>query len=148
MKLIKYIALFTYLMEEEGLNPIHAYREIMRIRQLPNELKSAVLDILEGKSIPDISYHDVTLKELVEEDQMKPIRAILMLDWIRREPAIAFRYMENRFYRGNQEVTEKDQEMLREVLAKLNARNNDDANQKNRNEEDILIEEEQSNKPG
>ena len=32
-------------------------------------------------------------EELVEKDGMRPIRAILMLDWIRREPDAAFAYM-------------------------------------------------------
>jgi len=29
----------------------------------------------------------------VDEDEMAPIRAILMLDWIRREPLAATKYM-------------------------------------------------------
>ena len=139
MKLIKYLQLFRYLSEEENLSPIYAYKRIMKIRRLPAELKCAVLDIIEGKSVPDIGYYDVTLQELINEDQMKPIRAILMLDWIRREPDSAFRYMESGHYKGNQEVTEKDKEMLREVLAKLHASDNVDKEEKN--EEDILIPE-------
>ena len=31
---------------------------------------------------------------------MKPIRAILMLDWLRREPAVAIRYMAAERYRS------------------------------------------------
>lgn len=39
MKIIKYIQLYNYLVSEEELNPISAYRSIQRIRVLPSELK-------------------------------------------------------------------------------------------------------------
>ena len=48
MKIIKYIQLFNYIVTEEDSNPINACRIIQKIRQLPNELKLAVLDVIEG----------------------------------------------------------------------------------------------------
>ena len=91
MRVIKYISLFQYLTQEEGLKPSEAYRNIKRIRKLPAELKEAV-DAVLSSSVPDVSYEDVSYSDLTE-DGMKPIRAILMLDWIRREPMAALRYL-------------------------------------------------------
>lgn len=139
MKIIKYIQLFNYIVTEEDANPINACRTIQKIRQLPNELKLAVLDVLEGK-IPDVEYHDISLAELVNNDKMKPVRAILMLDWIRREPTIAMRYMEIERNRAPQAVTESEKEMLKKVLEKLNSE--ELSIDKEENKEDIEIVEE------
>lgn len=121
MKFIKYIQLFNYIITEEDANPINACRIIQKVRQLPDELKLAVLDVIEGK-IPYVEYHDISLGELINNDKMKAIRAILMLDWIRREPVIAMRYMEIERHKAPQTVTESDKEMLEKVLEKLNAK--------------------------
>ena len=118
MKIIKYIQLYTHLIEEEGLNPISAYQSTLRVRKLPVELKDAVLQVLDGM-YPEIEYHEVTLKELIEKDEMKPIRAILMLDWIRREPAIAMRYMAFERLRAPQQVTDDDKAKLKAALQRL-----------------------------
>lgn len=91
MRVIKYISLYQYLTQEEGLKSSEAYRNIQRIRKLPAELKEAV-DAVLSSSVPDVSYEDVSYSDLTE-DGMKPIRAILMLDWIRREPMAALRYL-------------------------------------------------------
>lgn len=138
MKIIEYIKLFSYIVTEENIDPINACHTIRKIRQLPNELKLAVLDVIEGK-IPQIEYHDVSLDELINNDNMKPIRAILMLDWIRREPAIAVRYMATERYRSSQVVTESDKEMLAKVLEKLNAKEN--VAEEDENKDDIEIAE-------
>lgn len=137
-KIIKYIQLFNYIVTEEDSNPINAGRVIQKIRQLPNELKLAVLDVIEGK-IPHVEFHDISLEELINNDRMKPVRAILMLDWIRREPAIAMRYMEIERHRAPQTVTDSDKEMLENVLKKLNAKK---VNIDEVNKEDIEIVEE------
>ena len=118
MKIIKYIQLYTHLIEEEGLNPISAYQSTLRVRKLPVELKDAVLQVLDGMC-PEVEYHEVTLKELIEKDEMKPIRAILMLDWIRREPAIAVRYMAFERLRAPQQVTGNDKAKLKAALQRL-----------------------------
>lgn len=118
MKLIKYIQLFKYLIEEEGLNAFSAYQSIQRVRQLPVEFKEAVLTVLEGK-FPHLEYHEVTLEELTEKERMKPIRAIMMLDWIRREPAVAMRYMETEKLRAPQTITESDRKKVEEALKGL-----------------------------
>lgn len=92
MKVIKYISLFRYLTHAEGLKASEAYRNIQRIRKLPTELKEAVYDVLSSVS-PNVSYEGVSFRELTDIEGMKPIRAILMLDWIRREPVAAMQYM-------------------------------------------------------
>lgn len=136
MKIIKYIQLFNYIVTEEDANPINACITIQKIRQLPNELKLAVLDVIEGK-IPYVEYHDISLDELINNDKMKAIRAILMLDWIRREPAIAMRYMEIERYKAPQTITESDKEMLEKVLEKLNSK--ESSIDEGENKEDIEI---------
>ena len=135
MKIIKYIQLFNYIVTEEDSNPINACRVIQKIRQLPDELKLAVLDVVEGK-IPYVEFHDISLEELINNDKMKPVRAILMLDWILREPAIAMRYMEIERHRAPQTVTDSDKEMLEKVLEKLNTKDTIIAEE---NKEDIEI---------
>ena len=92
MMVIKYINLFRYLTQTEGLRPSEAYRNIMRIRKLPAELKEAVYDVM-SSLCPNVEYEGVSYRELTEEEGMNPIRAILMLDWIRREPVAAMQYM-------------------------------------------------------
>ena len=135
MKIIKYIQLFNYIIREEGLDPINACRTIQKIRQLPVKLKLAIFDIIESK-MPYIEYHDISLDELINNDKMKPIRAILMLDWIRREPAIAMRYMEIERYKAPQTITDSDKVMLEKVLKKLNSK---EINTEKENKEDIEI---------
>ena len=99
MKIIKYISLFKYLIEDEGLNPMSAYRNIQRIRMLPPEFILAVFEVL-STYVPDMEIGGVSFRELTVNDGMKPIRAILMLDWLRREPAVAIRYMATERYRS------------------------------------------------
>lgn len=135
MKVIKYIQLFNFLIKEEELDLLNASRTIRKIRQLPDALKLAVWNVLEGK-VPFVEYYEVTLQELIDNEQMKPIRAILMLDWLRREPAIAMRYMETERYKAPQKVTDSDKEMLQQVLKKLqNSKSSDEEDSK----EDIVI---------
>ena len=92
MKVIKYISLFRYLTHTEGLSASESYRNVQRIRKLPTELKEAVYDVLSSVS-PNVSYEGVSFHELTDVEGMKPIRAILMLDWIRREPIAALQYI-------------------------------------------------------
>lgn len=136
MKLIKYVQLFKYLVEEEGLNAFSAYSSIQRVRQLPVEFKEAVHMILEGKS-PHLAYHEVSLDELIEKEHLKPIRAILMLDWIRREPAVAMRYMESEKLRAPQTITESDRKKVEEALNGLRQKKQENIS---RDETDITID--------
>lgn len=137
MKIIKYIQLFNYLLAEEDSTPMFACKTIRKVRSLPRDLKLAVWDVLEGK-LPNVAYYEVTLDELVNTEHMKPIRAILMLDWIRREPDEAMFYMQAERYAAPMIITESDKEMLRQALEKWK----DKESQKEcvDDKEDILIE--------
>lgn len=92
MKVIEYIKIFNYLKDVEDLDLINILRTIYKLRKLPKELLLAVDSVISGKE-PTITINGVSYEELVEKDGMRPIRAILMLDWIRREPDAAFAYM-------------------------------------------------------
>lgn len=136
MKLIKYVQLFKYLIEEEGLNAFSAYQSIQRVRKLPVEFKEAVLMVLEGK-FPHLEYHEVSLEELIEKEHLKPIRAIMMLDWIRREPAVAMRYMESERLRAPQTITESDRKKVEEALNGIRQKKQENIS---RDETDITID--------
>lgn len=137
MKIIKYIQLFNYLLAEEDSTPMFACKTIRKIRALPHDLKLAVWDVLEGR-LHDVAYYEVTLDELVNTEHMKPIRAILMLDWIRREPDEAMYYMQSERYAAPLTITEADKEMFRQALEKWNDKGIKEDEEENK--EDILIE--------
>lgn len=92
MKAIQYFKLFTYLRDTEELEGIQIFRTINRVRKLPNDFLIEVQRILEGEE-PNLEINGVSYEELREKDGMRPIRAILFLDWIRTEPEAAFSYM-------------------------------------------------------
>lgn len=50
---------------------------------------------------------------------MKLMRAIMMLDWIRRELAVAMRYMESEKLRAPQTITGSDRKKVEEALKGL-----------------------------
>ena len=106
------------IVQETGMHPSAVYDTIVKVRQLPDEMKAVVAAVLDG-SIPNVEYHGVCLQDIIEKDKIAPLRAVLMLDWIRREPAVAMRYMETERYHAPQTVTDADREMLDAVLAKL-----------------------------
>lgn len=137
---IKYIQLFEYLVREEGLNVVSAYRSIQRVRQLPNDFKKAVFQVLHG-IIPKIEYYDVTLKELIEQEGMKPIRAIMMLDWIRREPDTAMRYMETERLRAPMKISESDMERINAAVERFKKNSNVSQPSVAPDESDIEVEE-------
>ena len=91
---MNYIELLKYLMssEGEGLTFVQAVRNIGRIRRMDPEIKSALGKFLQtGKCNHEEA--GVTFAELVNSEQMKPIRAFLMLDWLKREPVSALKHL-------------------------------------------------------
>lgn len=92
MKVIQYIKLFTYLRDEEELEGIQIFRTINRVRKLPQNFLLEVEKILDGKR-SSLEVEGVTFDQLLDENGMRPIRAILFLDWVRTEPEAAFAYM-------------------------------------------------------
>jgi hypothetical protein len=90
--------------------------------------------------MPSIEYHDVSLEELINEDKLSPIRAILMLDWIRREPAVAMRYMEAERYRAPQTVSDSDKEKIKLALERLKVTDEKTDDEELNDKSDIAIE--------
>lgn len=121
MTIIKYMHLVKAIVEETGLNPSAVYNAVVKVRQLPDELKAVVAAVLDG-SVPEVEYHGVALQDIIEKDHVAPLRAVLMLDWIRREPAVAMRYMEIERYHAPQVVSDDDKKKLDALLEKLHAK--------------------------
>ena len=91
---MKYIDLFNYLISKDGedLSFVQAVRNIGRIRKLDPVIKEALVGFLNtGKC--SHTEAGVCFAELVGTEKMKPIRAFLMLDWLKREPISALKYL-------------------------------------------------------
>jgi len=97
---MKYIDLYNYLREQEELNRAQSIRTIIAIRKFDPQIKAAISDWAKtGKC--DLTIADVTYNELVVSEGMKPVRAFKMLDWLKREPALAHRYLSQRMMRAD-----------------------------------------------
>ncbi len=91
---MKYLDLFNYMISRDGedLTTVQAIRNIMRIRKLDPEIKKALGRFLEtGKC--SHTEAGVCFTELIGKEGMKPIRAFLMLDWLKSEPSAALKYL-------------------------------------------------------
>ena len=97
---MKYIDLYNYLRDNEELNRVQAIRSILDIRHFAPEIKEA-LKTWASTGKCNITIADVSYNELVNEIGMKPIRAFKMLDWLRREPVLAHRYLAQRKMRAD-----------------------------------------------
>ena len=119
MSQISYIKLYNYLTEIANYERISALRTIFRLRKLPKNLLNAVSQIVDGKT-PKIAVNDISYEELVEKDGMKPIAAVLMLDWLRREPEAALAYMSECTLRSPiKPLTKEQHDELDQAIARL-----------------------------
>lgn len=123
MTLNNYVKLYQYLINEEELSRVEAARNIKRIMKLDAEIYAAFKQWFLGKQIPDIEINGVSYHELTEDEGMMPVRAFLMLDWIKREPAEAMRYMAS----GRQRMpimnlSDSDKEKLKKAVEELRAK--------------------------
>ncbi len=91
---MNYIDLFCYLISRdgEGLSIGQAIRNIGRIRKMAPEIKSALKRYIDSGKCSH-SEAGVSFTELIGSEGMKPIRAFLMLDWLKREPIAALKYL-------------------------------------------------------
>lgn len=97
---MKYIDLYNYLRDNEELNRAQAIRSILAVRKFDPEIKSAMA-VWTKTGTCDLVVADVSYKELVSSVSMKPIRAFKMLDWLKREPVLAYRYLVQRVMRSD-----------------------------------------------
>ena len=88
MSAIKYVQLLKYLMKEEHFSEMEALRTISRVRRMHIEIRKAFFRWFNGYC-PELTIEGVTFRELIEEENMRPVRAFLFMDWLRREPGIA-----------------------------------------------------------
>lgn len=92
---MRYLDLYKFLRDNEGLTRVQAIRSILDIRRFDVEIKKALSQWFET-GICDLIVADVSFEELTINEDMKPIRAFKMLDWLKREPAFAHRYLAQR----------------------------------------------------
>lgn len=99
---INYYNLKKYFTEEESLSIGATLRNIWRVCNLPKEFKEVVLKITDNhpSEVLDFSVDDVSIRDLVEKENMKYIQAVFFLDWLRREPDNARAYMASRRFRN------------------------------------------------
>lgn len=118
MKLIEYKELYKELMDFYE-NRIKVIKVIFQIRNFNPELKKAFYSYFKEKGdvIPtEISFHGVSLAELIEKEGMNPLRAFLMLDWISKNPKDAMEYMASYRFRSPMTFSSHD---LRIIEGKL-----------------------------
>ena len=117
MASISYIKFYTYLVEEAELTPLEAIRTINRVRNLDPQIKNALIDWFNQEDV-SLTISDISFDELVNDEGFTPIRAFLFLDWIKREPAQAMRYMAIERFTQSTPPSEDLQLRLRETLQK------------------------------
>ena len=76
----------------EALSFVQAVRNIIRIRKMDPVIKEALVSFL-NTGVCSHTEAGVCFTELVGAEKMKPIRAFLMLDWLKREPMTALKYL-------------------------------------------------------
>ncbi len=119
MRLIAYYKLYNYFVDKEALSSNAALRNIWRVRNLPVDFKAVVSKILDNDfaTVADFSVEGVTLRQLLEEENMKPLQAVFFLDWLRREPANACSFMASGRLRGiDHELSDDERSHLSEAL--------------------------------
>ena len=91
---MNYINLLSYMMSARGedLSFVQAVRNIGRIRKMDPGIKRAMEEFLDTGRCSHTEA-GVCFTELIGAEKMKPIRAFLMLDWLKREPMTAMRYL-------------------------------------------------------
>jgi len=92
MTLKKYTKLYHYL-RENNYSFSEAIHVMKRVDKLDNQIKEYFELWLMDGIIPEKDVKGVTFKYLTSKEAMNPIRAFLMLDWIKREPEEALYYL-------------------------------------------------------
>lgn len=116
MKIIEFTKLYKKVKEySNGKHWIDLYN-LWKLRHLDAELKEA-LYIWVNDGVPSVVIHDVSFVELISSESMNPIQAFLYLDWLKREPVRAIKFMaDQRYEGGRKKLKQSDMERLDEII--------------------------------
>ena len=125
MTLKKYVKLFQYLRNEEGFGFSEAIQVMKKIDKVDAQVKEEFESWLLYRTTPNLEFEGISFNRLTKEEGMKPVRAFLMLDWIKRDPLAAVEYL--RFGRHSMpmvqgELTEEQIQQLKDVAGRLRQR--------------------------
>lgn len=119
MKIIEFVKLYEHLTHEENLRPWEAIRNIAKLRKVAPEILMAIREWSYG-FIPEIAIKGVSYAELTEKEGLKPVQAFLMLDWLKRDPVAAMRFMEiERFSSPIMPLSEEEKQIVHDAINKL-----------------------------
>ena len=86
---ISYNVLRGFL-SNKGYRDRDIVRSVRRLRMADSDLKEAYILFFNEGIEPDITVRDISYHDLTTVFEMSPLTAILFLDWLRKEPDIAF----------------------------------------------------------
>lgn len=119
MKIIEYAKLYKYFTTTANLDRKPALRNIWRVRQLPQEYKQLIVEILDNR-IPEFECYGITLKELIGDRGLTAINAVLYLDWVRRDPITAVNGLVHaQTHSSLARLTKEDTELVNGTLKEL-----------------------------
>ena len=140
MAVIKYESLLKYLTENELFSRIQALRIINRIRKLDPEIKKEFIKWFCYNRMPLLTIEGVTFEELINDEKMRPVRAFLFMDWLKREPVIALTYMAQlNETRPLEPFMDRDVEKMKTIKVKLDLPEVSKEESEIENEEDINV---------
>ncbi|MBR4562833.1 MAG: hypothetical protein IKO26_00055 [Paludibacteraceae bacterium] len=119
MKIAEYKQLYDYLTTSEAMKFWEAIHCIRKIRRMSNKLLKALWVVLAG-GVPDVSVGDVSFGELVNDEGMTYLQALLLLDWLERDPQTATTFMlTERMRKPIDPLNEEEFELVKQALRKL-----------------------------
>lgn len=119
MKVKEYYSLYEYL-RSQNYNYSEAIFMIKKLRNLDAEVFAMFKLWLVEKQTPDFTINDVSFSDLIKKEEMSPVEAFLMIDWIKKEPVEAMKYMAFHRYRIDiQPITEEEACLLRKAANEL-----------------------------
>lgn len=119
MKIIEYVKLYNYFTTTANLDRKPALRNIWRVRQLSQEYKQLIVEILDGR-IPDFECYGITLKELILDRGLNAVNAVLYLDWVHRDPITAINGLVHaQTHSSLARLTKEDTELVNGTLKEL-----------------------------
>lgn len=127
MNVISYIKLYNRL-RKDGLSPWEAVVSIDEVRKMDAELLDFVQEWIEtgvsvDLTIAGISFARLTKAESEGGEGMKPIRAFLMLDWLKKDSAEALFFLsKRRFHAPLEALTANEAQTVKEQLEQLQSR--------------------------